>query len=42
VRRARDIVDPKTDIVHVVPLNVREWEARVVIGKEGVVEELIV
>ena len=36
VRVVERVVDVKTDIVHIVPLGLRDWESRIVIGKEGV------
>jgi CRISPR-associated endoribonuclease Cas2 len=39
IRVINDIVDIKTDIVHIIPLGIRDWERRIVIGKEGVVGE---
>lgn len=41
IRRAREIVDVRTDVVHVVPLGLREWEGRIVLGKEGYREALV-
>jgi len=40
VRAIRLIVDLKTDIVHVIPLGIREWESRIVIGREELEEWL--
>lgn len=35
VRTISRIVDLRTDVVHIVPLGVRDWENRIVIGNEG-------
>ena len=36
IRVVKKVVDERTDIVHIVPLGLRDWESRIVIGKEGV------
>ncbi|QXJ28853.1 CRISPR-associated protein Cas2 [Saccharolobus shibatae B12] len=41
VRVIRLIVDINTDIVHIIPLGIRDWERRIVIGKEGLEEWLV-
>lgn len=41
VRAVRNIVDVNTDVVHIIPLGIRDWENRIVIGKE-VEEEWII
>ncbi|ACP37691.1 CRISPR-associated endonuclease Cas2 [Saccharolobus islandicus] len=41
IRIVRLIVDTSTDIVHIIPLGVRDWERRIVIGKEGLEEWLV-
>ncbi|BFH74702.1 hypothetical protein SJAV_26460 [Sulfurisphaera javensis] len=38
----KEIIDPSTDIVHIVPLGLRDWENRIVIGREEIVNQLIV
>jgi CRISPR-associated protein Cas2 len=35
IRVIRVTVDSQSDVVHVVPLGLRDWEGRIVIGKEG-------
>lgn len=41
VRTVRLYVDLTTDIVHIIPLGIREWENRIVIGKEGLENWLV-
>ena len=41
IRVIRLIVDINTDIVHIIPLGIRDWERRIVIGKEGLEEWLV-
>ncbi|QXJ32130.1 CRISPR-associated endonuclease Cas2 [Saccharolobus shibatae] len=41
VRVIRLIVDINTDIVHIIPLGIRDWERRIIIGKEGLEEWLV-
>ncbi|WP_369611696.1 CRISPR-associated endonuclease Cas2 [Sulfurisphaera javensis] len=42
IRVIKEIIDPSTDIVHIVPLGLRDWENRIVIGREEIVNQLIV
>ncbi|ABP95310.1 MULTISPECIES: CRISPR-associated endonuclease Cas2 [Metallosphaera] len=35
VRSIAHLIDPSTDIIHVIPMGLRDWEERIVIGKEG-------
>ncbi|AAK54438.1 CRISPR-associated endonuclease Cas2 [Saccharolobus solfataricus] len=41
VRVVKLIVDTNTDIVHIIPLGIRDWERRIVIGREGLEEWLV-
>ncbi|MCH4816217.1 MAG: CRISPR-associated endonuclease Cas2 [Candidatus Micrarchaeia archaeon] len=41
IRVIRLIVDINTDVVHIIPLGIRDWERRIVIGKEGLEEWLV-
>ncbi|AWR98101.1 CRISPR-associated endonuclease Cas2 [Acidianus sulfidivorans JP7] len=41
IRVVKIIVDTNTDIVHIIPLGIRDWERRIVIGKEGMEQWLV-
>ncbi|QGA53936.1 CRISPR-associated endonuclease Cas2 [Sulfolobus sp. E5-1-F] len=41
IRVVKLIIDTNTDIVHIIPLGIRDWERRIVIGKEGLEEWLV-